>query len=423
MSISILERVKQQSYGNIVSNLIVKFSSIIILWVSSYYLSVEEFGRLALLQASIISFQIFASMGLSTTASKLLSDCFGKKESYTTIISLAISWLIFAIPTCLILIFFAESLSVYIFESVEYEKYIYFLSCIVFVSSLKSIIIGMLFGVEKAKLLPKIAIYTNLLVIPFGLYIIKEIGFDGSLSVLFFLEFITLIGSSILAYNEIIKKIEYFFIMDICKIIKRVLSFTMPISLSGILVMPITWVAMRDISVDYDLLYVGVISILNQWLSILIFVPVSVGTAIMPIMAKEDDKRKILSITLKMLLPLVILISLPILLFPEWLISLYGNEYVISKVGFYAMVLVLLALVLSISNIMNNLVVSINQPIELLKSNIIWSILFVITFFTLFDIINPVLNIFLSKLIAYTVKAVFNYRVYNKVSLGNKVLF
>ena len=173
MNNNIISRLNKQSYGNLLLNIFLKTSSLLILWISSYYLSVDDFGRLALIQASLVSFQIFASMGLSTTAAKLLSDDFNKGNVNKVFLSIIISWAIFSFPTTLILYFNSKYMSLYLFQDISYSYLIKMTSIIVLVSSLKTVCIGMLNGIEKAAVFPRMALIVNITTVIVGFYFIK----------------------------------------------------------------------------------------------------------------------------------------------------------------------------------------------------------------------------------------------------------
>lgn len=408
MNNSIISRLKKQSYGNLLLNIFLKTSSILILWISSHYLSVDDFGRIALIQTSLVSFQIFASMGLSTTASKLLSDDFNKEIINKVFVSIIISWAVFSLPTSLVLYFSSESMSMYLFQDASYSYLIKFTSIIVLVSSLKTVCIGILNGIEKATVFPRMALIANIATVIFGFYFIKIIGLVGSVYTLLFLEGLLLIGTIYFIIREIVVKIDTSEdIFDLAEV-KKVLRFTIPISISGILIMPANWVAMREISVSYTLADVGLINILNQWLALLIFIPVSVGTAIMPILTREKEKFKIAYMVIKKVSLLVFLVSIPILIYPEFFLAMYNDAYVNESTSIYVILLVSLAVVLSISNIINNLIVSMGRAKELLKSNLIWLIIFSLMFTFMFSKVDPVINILVSKLSAYVIKSLYN---------------
>ncbi|WP_219583235.1 hypothetical protein, partial [Vibrio parahaemolyticus] len=69
------------------------------------------------------------------------------------------------------------------------------------------------------------------------------------------------------------------------------MKFTLPISLSGMLIMPVNWYLLKEVAVNYSYLEVGAINVLNQWQAVLVFIPLSIGTVMMPMMTNANEQK------------------------------------------------------------------------------------------------------------------------------------
>ncbi|URQ90145.1 oligosaccharide flippase family protein [Pseudoalteromonas sp. SCSIO 43101] len=402
LSQRLLRRLAGQSAWNLVASFLVKICAIFLLWVAARNLSADEFGKLTLIQSTLIAFQIFSSMGLGTTASKF-SATYG--HNLSTASAVFISWVSFSIPTLVITYWMSNNISLYLFSDGTYTEHLKLIAFAMFFSSFKTVISGYFVGVEKAFILSKAAILSVFTCLPFIYIAITKYGMFGGIVSILFIEVVTVFY--ILCYVKSLPKSEEKEKVTVYKRTLNVFKFTLPISLSGFLVMPINWVLLNSVAQNFGFIEVGLINILNQWQAILIFIPVSIATAVMPILSKENNKEIIFNFILKVVVIITVTLSLVLMLISQELINTYNEVYLNFPIHLFVLVMGVSASVMVISNLQNNLIVAAGSPNILLKANFVWGITCLSVFFILISHLNPVVNIFLSRGVSYLVKVIY----------------
>lgn len=409
MNQSLKKRIANQSIWNLIASILTKFSAVFVLWIAARNLEADVFGKLTLIQSTLVAFQVFSSMGLGTTASKFAASSESMSNSRTVQASILSSWLFFSLPVLILMLVFSDRISIFLLFDEKYKLYIQCISFAIFFSSLKTVISGYIIGMEKPIILTKSGIISVIINLPLTYWLIVTYGLMGGVISVLVLEIITvlLICYFFFSVDNGNGKLKYNF-TEIVKIVK----FTLPISFSGMLIMPVNWYLLREISLKYSFVDVGLINILNQWQGILIFIPVSIATGIMPILTKESKKDKVFNLTLKMVLIITLTLGSFVTIVSPYIISTYNDLYKEFSIVFYCSIMMSCACIMVISNLFNNLIISISEPNVLLKGNIIWALVCIGMFYLLIDYINPITNIFISRGAAYLVKIIYTQLVY-----------
>lgn len=409
MNQSLTKRIANQSLWNLIANILTKFSAVFVLWIAARNLEADVFGKLTLIQSTLVAFQVFSSMGLGTTASKFAALSESMSNSRPVQAAILSAWSLFSVPVLILMLLFSDWIATFLLFDEKYMLYIQCISFAIFFSSLKTVISGYIIGLEKPIVLTKAGIISVIISLPLTYWLIITYGLMGGVVSILALEMINVVlilffGFSVMKGSG---KLKY----KITKTIE-VVKFTLPISLSGMLIMPVNWYLLREISLRYSFVDVGLVNILNQWQGLLIFIPVSIATGIMPILTKESKKDKVFNLTLKMVLIFTLTLGAFVTLVSPYIISTYNEIYIEFPIAIYCSIMMVCACIMVVSNLFNNLMISISEPNVLLKGNVIWAVVFVGIFYLLVDHMNPIANIFISRGFAYLIKIIYTQIIY-----------
>lgn len=369
----IIKKLLSSSLWNAIANVLVKVNFLILTLLCSHVLSVDDFGRFALILSTIMSFQIFASMGLSTTASKFVSTTIGTKNEEETLSSISLSLIVFTLFTSIILFLSSDYLSSEFLNDITLSYYIKVSILALVFSALKSLLTGSLQGANKFKVTSKCNMLSLIISVPIFAFMLYEYGLLGSVIGLVVIEFSAAI---LLLHKAILNKCVCFKFNRVTrKSLNKILAFTLPISVSGMLIMPINWFLLKEISVNYSYLEVGVVNILNQWQAILVFLPLSVGTVMLPMFSKSRNTKSIYAKTASYIFLFSAIIGAIFAVSSKKILSVYGSEYSSVLNVTLSCVFFMCIVIIPINNQVVNYTLTLNKPKFLMYSNILWCVL------------------------------------------------
>lgn len=407
-----LKKIAHQSFWYVFANVLIKMSALIVTWYCAKQLSELNFGRFALIQGSLIAFQVFAVMGLEVTATKLIASCENISELKNTQKSVWTAWFLFAIITALSVFFASDYIAVDYLNDPELSFYIKLVAIIVVLFSFKTVATGILLGLEDTKAISKSNAISVFIGISVSFLLISELKLTGAILGLLSIE---LISSCVIGYICYKKNcITWRFFDNKLNDIKKVLSFTLPLSFSGMLVMPVNFYLLKEVALNSGYLDVGIINILNQWQAILIFLPLNISTVMLPLLVKKNtslnrNSLMFLGKTIFWFISVSIFMLTFFILFSDFLFDLYGHVYSSAIDTEILLAMALCVLILIISNQFNNYFLSINKVWLLVTGNVVWSCSVVILFYYLNSITSPIIAIFLARALSYLIKMTFMF--------------
>lgn len=392
---SIVKIIFKDSILITLSNVLQKISYIVLYLVSARTLELNQYAILIILLATLSLFYLFSNVGLASSATKLAAENF-KLYSKTVIY---ISFLF----SCLISIIYISSIDYIandIYKSKELTEYLYFLCPIMIVMSVSGVYSGLFKGVRDYSLLLKLNLVTIFplltLIYPFAhLY-----GLHGVMYVLLISEVLKLIISIYYGNRLGLNKSEFNINVSI-----KISKLAIPFAISGLMILPVNWYLMKEVYISYESIDLVILNTFEQWFMILLFVPYSIGNALLPIISGKDYKGSdLFRITLIAKLILSVIGAIFLIIFSDFIFSLYKVE-VPEKYEFLIFFLLPLSMFVSVSDQFTQYLLKNSKTTYLMIVNSIWAFTTLLTALFLFDSYElGIYSILLGRVIGYVVK-------------------
>jgi len=364
-----IESIKRIARGTLGVSIYTGFYQLMLLLVSiisARLLNVNDFGVVSILQSTVSLFILFATLGLGSVAVKLIAE---KNRKYLS----SIIWvnLVLCFCSAITIYLFAESIGTLIYQDEKLSPLLSRLAIFVFLCGVTQIQSSILAGKEQYRFLAKVNFFAGLLSIVVLYFMISHLGVNGWLYGVITLEVIKTFALQFI----IINCFKPFSLKCSSLELIHVIKLALPIALSGFLVLPVNWFLTRELLLEGGYSDVALLNISNQWIAALTFLPIAIGNAMLPIMSKmnsNSDRKNVSHLALKMNFIVSLALSLIALLFAEYILGFYGHNYTNSVDVFYY--ILLLAVVLSMTNQLNNRVIADGKPLLMVWSNFIWLI-------------------------------------------------
>ena len=405
--------------GAVISRGLMLLSSIIIARI----LGKAIFGELGIIQSTIGMFGVFAGFGLGMTSTKYVAE-FREKDPAKAgrIIALAeIITLITGFIMMALLFIFAPLLAAKTLAAPQLAGLLRIGSILLFLNAINSVQTGSLAGFESFRTIANINFLVGLASFPLLL-----IGvYFGKLSGVVWGMIGTMGFSYILNYLAIKKETDKYKIkIDYPKALqeKNILyNFSIPACLSGIMVLPVTWICNTMlVNTSNGYAEMGIFNAANQWYIALLFIPGIFSQPLLPILSErigqrdKQNAKKLLNYLIRIngyiAIPIVIIGSL----LSPYIARLYGPSF---AGAWLTIIVVLFTAGLLAIQIPVGQVISASGKMWLgLLMNTGWGIIFII--FTLILINKGALGLSISRGIAYSFHAIwtlgFAYYYINK---------
>lgn len=293
----------------------------------------ELLGELAIIQSTAIMISTFAAFGLSLTASKHVAEYRNRNpEKVARILKLSntvalVSGILFAG----LLLVFSTWLSREILAAPHLDYLLKISAIMLLFLALDGAQAGALIGFEAFKVTAKLNFIKGVvtfIVLVIGVYL------DGLRGVTIGLVISSIVGWFInrIALNKEIKRYSIPVVsLKQCKNEFRILwEFSLPSAVSGALIAPTLW-ACSAMLVNEPSGYeeLGIYDVANRFYQIMIFLGVSIGAPLLPILASSkfstNDKVRKVNVLLTWGFGLVAIF--PLMLFPEIIEWMFGDKY------------------------------------------------------------------------------------------------
>jgi len=424
----------------------------------------ENYGLLSLGFAIISFLSIIALMGLTTGVIRYVSYYKGKgnKEKIKGVIlsSIKIS-LPLSIILSIILFIFAENISITIFNNSRLTIILKLFSFIIPFIVLNNLFNATIVGFQKIKyqIITKEIIENSIKLIL--TIILIYLGFNLFGAIIGYI--IAIVAGTLISLYLLQKKVFPFLKKEIKPhyITKKLFNFSLPLILSGFLVMIIKWTDVLMIGYFKTASEVGIYNVALPTANLLVLIPTSLLALFMPIITELYSKgkikeiKKISNITSKWIFFLNLPLFFLIMLFSKEILRiLFGEEYI---VGYVPLIILLVGyLVHCLTHIFRSILNTVNQNKKILYvisisaiANIVLNYLlipkigiaggaiatsssFIISYFLLFKIsykfikIQPInINYFkcilaglISTIIIYFIKSNIKNSIINIIFLG-----
>lgn len=371
--------------GAVISKGLALVSSIII----ARFLGTKGYGELGVIQSTIGMFGMFAGLGLGMTATKYIAQYRDIDKAKTgKIIALTEIVAIIASGIVSILLFLISSwLATETLAAPSLATILRIGSLYLFLLSIIGLQNGILAGFEAFKVIAIRSAITGFSTFPLMVGGVYLWGLNGAVWGLVGSSLINVILNYIAIQKQLFKnKINTQRKNCFCE--KSILiEFAFPAFLAGVMIGPVTWIC-STILINHPNGYseMGIYNAANQWLLIILFIPGTLGSIILPLLSninQIESPRKYLRVLKYNVIINVItafIISTIIIIFSEFIIATYGTSF--SSGRPVLIVLALSAIFNSYNNVIGQAIASKGKMWVGFILNVAWA--FVLILFTLY---------------------------------------
>lgn len=370
-------------------------------------------GEVGVLRSTINLFISFVGTGFGLTLTKYIVKYQNKSlEQTNKIISASIFYsIILGLVLSLLYYYFSPLIATELLKAPHLLFTIRISVILLFLSISNSVFLGFLQGFEKFKEISIINIIYGISLFVFVFFGAKTMGINGTFIGFILAMFISLFISLLYAYKTFkIEKLQFTF--DFKSELPVLYSFTIPAIFSGLTVVPFKWI-LDTLMVREENGYneMGLFTALFLLHTLLIMTANTLNAPLITIMSKEKKDNAIEKLNLILPWSLAVLVSTPILLFPELLGLLFNQEYLQDKNFKWTIVLIIITTILVLyKNGMGRIMIVNNLMWFSFFSNLLWGLVLVSVFY--FSPFKNAVSLSLAYAIAYFVNIILIIPVY-----------
>jgi len=383
-----------------------RFVTLLIAVFAARLLDVTGYGQVAILQSTAALFIMFATLGMGTVATKLIAEAEHRYLKSIYLVNFA-----FCLASSIALFAGAGWIAEQVYQDISLQNSIAYLALYTFLCGMSQVQTGVLAGREAYPLIAKINLMVGLLALPLVYFSIAKWQVQGWLISLILLELLKVVLLHIFIHTQFGGSKGQVTQENL----KAVLKLALPIAVSGFFVLPVNWYVTRELLLASGYLEVALLNISEQWIAILTFFPIAIGNALLPMLAKQgqaENKRNMSNLALKINALVALAAGVPTLLLGDWVLSLYGDEYIQHSYLFFW--LLPLVVVLALTNQLNNRVIADSNANAMMYSNLVWLLVCLPLSVLLLDLALGLVAVLLARLAAYAAKLMFLFMVIRK---------
>lgn len=374
----------------------------------------EEYGQLGIIQSSLIMFEAIAALGMGVTTTKHIAEYRNTdKNKVAKIIKFTkVTTFVTAVSFGAVIYLIAPWLSANVLGSAALTDYIRVSALMLFFTNFAAARSSILIGFEAYSSMAVVNGLTGcvtILLIPSGAYLY---GIEGALWGLVTVSAVHALMNSFLSIR-ITRKEGVPRAATLTRDEWGLLwHFSLPAVMSSILYAPVNWIGGAYLVRTAGYGEMGLFSAVNQWFSLLLFVPGVITNVFLPVFADQGGRGRehVLGGLLVKALKVTIVVSLPLVtavtIFSPWIMRLYGNGY--SDAAKMLVVIALAALLASTQNILSNALATMNRMWIRLISNIVWAMIYLISVFVFIELGFKAMGLCLAILLAHFMKLAFS---------------
>lgn len=320
----------------------------IALFLVARILSVQEYGKLGLLQSYINTFTLFSLASFGTTATKYLAvykDT--EKEKASEIFSLTRLFVAgLSVLILLISIIFNDHICHYIIGDMNLKKESLICAVAIFFGSLNGLQVGALAGLESFKSISIVNIVNGILSLPLIIFSAKFYGISGVVVSLALINISIWACSAILLRNDLIKYKLYFTIKRLRRHLDTLYYFSLPAFLSSLMLAPVVLVC-NSFLVKYNsngYYELGIFNATNNFSQVGTILIGIVGQVFYPLAMQNfgKDHKKFDFFNIHNSYIIGFLIFIPIIILPDLFAQLFGAKYMNQQM-YWSMIFVALS--------------------------------------------------------------------------------
>lgn len=320
-------------FWSFLGTLISKGFIFIALFLVARILSVDEYGKIGLLQSYINTFSMLSLASFGVTATKYLAlysenEKLKASQIYTltrsAVFIIALTILVFSI-------IFNSSIGAYVVGNQSMSNEVLLCAFAIFFSSLNGLQTGALAGLENFKSISIVNMVNGLLSLPLILFSAYHYGVLGVTVSFVLINFSIWLCSAILLQKELNRKNIEFTTKGLKEHLETVYNFTLPSFISSVMLSPVVLICnsmliKHSAKGYYELGIYNASFNFSQVATLLLGV---IGQVTYPMAIKNfgRENKKFDFFNINQSYIIVILIFLPIIIFPDIFSGLYGDKY------------------------------------------------------------------------------------------------
>lgn len=389
----------------------------------------EEYGQLGIIQSSLFMFEAIAALGMGVTTTKHIAEYRNTdKNKVSKIIKFTkITTFVTAVAFGVIIYLIAPWISTNLLASAALTDYVRISALILFFTNFGGGRLSILIGFEAY---PWMAFVNGLtgcitvLLIPGGAYFY---GIEGALWGFVAVSAANALMNSVLSIR-VIRREGIPSAAALTRDEWRLLwEFSLPAMMASILYAPVNWIGGAYLVRTSGYGEMGLFSAVNQWFSILLFVPLMVTKVFLPIFAdkggrgREGELGRILGKALKVIVLVSLFPAAIVAILSPWIMSVYGKDY--SEASTMLIIISLAAFVASSQNMLGDVLTTINRTWLHFAANMVWAIVYLSAVVIMVGLGYKAMGLCLAMLIAFVIKLMFSalmVRIYVTSPLSRK---
>lgn len=390
--------------------------------VMARILTEQDYGAYSLINNTVQTFIVFAGAGIGVTLTRYVALYKNKNKDIAGIVigTLLFINIIISLIVALIVFIFSDKIATILNNGTNITNLLRITSVTIFLTSVVSIMQGILQGFEEYKKNAIIQIISNIINLLIGMVIAKLYGLVGAVFSLLILQVIMFIFMQISLY-KILKsskiRIKYKIIEEVKD---AVIKVTIPSFLATIFVIPLMWFTNFFFSSKMGLEEFGAFSVCVQWFNIINYIPQQFGQ-LKPIYTQLYDNgnlrelKRYLNKIIIMVIAFSTVCTLIFVLARRLILSSYGDFY--THFGLSFTIMMFATILFAVQSQYGSVFQAIGKSWICFILNLVWAISYIIIFFILYD--KGTIGYAYTYLISYAIYAIISSIVFYNI-LKNK---
>ena len=422
-------RLARGAFWSVAGTLIHRGLTLLSFILVARWIGTAAFGELGIIQSSVALFQIFASFGMATTATRYVAGLRRQDpERAGRIIGLSLRvTAILGGVMAIAMVAVAPAIAAGPLSAPHLAGYLRISAGMMFFAVLVGVQLGVLAGFEAFKTMAQVSLLTGILSFPLIVGGAWVAGLEGAVW--------GFVGSGalqwILGHLAVRREAKRWKVPisggGWVKERGILLSFSLPAVLGGMMVPPVEWICrVMLVNIPDGYTEVGVFSAANHWRIALLFLPTTLSAAVLPVLSnlhqegRRGSYKKIIFFSAAMNVAITLPLALLISLLGSWIMGFYGKGFDLG--GAVLVLLVSSACLMAITASIGKAITSSGRMWWGFFLHVIWAAVYLVSTGLLVD--RGAKGLALATLIAYGVHLVsmslFTYFAILKPEPGNQ---
>lgn len=344
----------------------------------------EAFGEFGLLNTTISMFGMFTAFSISQTATKYIAQYrHSDKEKVGRIIGLSFVFSgLFGLLLCIFAFVFAQPLAENSIGAPQLKSSLQLMSIGILFGSLNGVQNGIIYGLEAFKVNTYLGIGLAFILTLMKVLLTYFFGFFGAILGMTLEPLLTYLITFSIVRNLLLREQLKPIFKGAWREAKILFSYSLPTTLSGIMLIPIQWYIMTLLAKeDNGFFELAGYNASLQWFNVLIFIPYILMAAFLPVFSDLVEKKqfsqinRVITHTAGLILAIFIPLILLFAVFGNRIAGIYGGEF--EGIGYLLTLSVITLVPQSLLNILSNLAAAMNHLWFTVAAQGIWGVLLI----------------------------------------------